>query len=128
MKTYREILEIDCVSDSGAPPKSKTMSETKYLDTKASQECFDIFSKKYFFAIFPKNVDTSKSKISRFGRSGDLTDPEWVHTYGRIGQISNFSILRCRKFVEILRKNIFGKNSNFSWVAFASKYFVSDIV
>ena len=34
---YREILEIDCVSDFAAPPKPKTISETKYLHTKASQ-------------------------------------------------------------------------------------------
>ena len=67
LKTYREIHEIDCVSDSAAPPKSKTMSEMKYLDTKASQEFFDFFFKKYFFAIFPQIFDTSKSKISRSG-------------------------------------------------------------
>ena len=74
-ETYREILEIDCVSDSAAPPKSKTMPEMKYLDTKAFQEFFDFFTKKYFFAIFSQIFDTAKSKISRSDRSGDVTDP-----------------------------------------------------
>ena len=51
--TNRKILEIDCVSDSAAPPKPKTISETKYLDTKASQEVFDFFSKNIFSQYFP---------------------------------------------------------------------------
>ena len=41
-RSDREILEIDCVSDSAAPLKPKTMLETKYLDTRASQEFFDL--------------------------------------------------------------------------------------
>ena len=53
-RTYREILEIDCVSDSAAPPEPQTMSETKYLDAKPSQEKFGIFSKIIFSQYFHK--------------------------------------------------------------------------
>ena len=81
------------------------MSETKYLDAKASQEKNEFFSKNHFFAIFLQFFDTSKS--------GDMTDPECVHTYDWIGQISKFWILRCRNFVKILRKNDFWKKTHF---------------
>ena len=46
----------------------------------------------------------------------------------QIGQISKFWILRCRNFAKILRKIFFEKKTKFSWEAFVSKYFVSDIV
>ena len=69
LRTYREILEIDHVSDSAAPPKSKTMPEMKYLDTKASQENFDFFPKNIFSQYFPK-ISTSQNPKFR-----DLADP-----------------------------------------------------
>ena len=75
-RTYREILEIDCVSDSAAPPKSKTMPEMKYLDTKASQEFFDFFSKNIFSQYFPKISTAQNPKfrdltgLAGSGRSG----------------------------------------------------------
>ena len=68
-KTYREILEIDCVSDSAAPPKSKNMPEMKYLDTKASQEFFDFFSKNIFSQYFPK------FSTPQYPKFRDLADP-----------------------------------------------------
>ena len=81
-RTYREILEIDCVSDSAAPPKCKTMPEMKYLDTKASQEFFDFFSKNIFSQYFPKFSTPQNPKFR------DLTDPAICMDTLRIGHIT----------------------------------------
>ena len=51
-RSDREILEIGYVSDSAAPLKPKTTSETKYLDTEASQEFLDFFQKIFLFLKF----------------------------------------------------------------------------
>ena len=81
-RTHREILEIDCVSDSAAPPRPKTMSETKYLHTKASQEFFDFFPKNIFSQYFPK-CSTSQNPKFR-----DLADPAIRMDIFRIGHIA----------------------------------------
>ena len=69
---HSKITKIDDVGEPPVPSQPKTMSETKYLDSKASQEKVCNFFKKYFFAIFYNFFDTSKSKISRSDRSGEI--------------------------------------------------------
>ena len=57
---------------SQTPPQPKTMRQTKYLDPKASHEKKYFFCKNHFFAEIFTFFETSKSKNSRFDRSGDV--------------------------------------------------------
>ena len=71
------MLEIDHVSDSAAPPESKTIPQMKYLDTNASQYFFGIFSENIFSQYFPKFWTPQHPKFR------DLADPA-IRRYGHI--------------------------------------------
>ena len=61
---------------SQTPPQPKTKRQTKYLDPRASHEKKNVFCKNHFFAEIFTFFETSKSKKSRSGRSGDV--PNWT--------------------------------------------------
>ena len=70
-----DFSKTDDVHAFPAPPEPKTMRQTKYLDPEASHEKKCNFFENHIFAVFLGFFDWSKSKYSRFGRSGDVSVP-----------------------------------------------------
>ena len=70
-----KISKIYVVSESPAPPQPKSMSETKYLDSKDFPEKIGIFSKNIFRNISPK-FRHLKIQISRPGEEVCLDRPD----------------------------------------------------
>ena len=72
---HRIFIKLTMFRVSQAPSHPKTMRQTKYLDPKTSHEKKDDFCKNHFFAEIFTFFETSKSKNSRSGRSGDVHLP-----------------------------------------------------
>ena len=109
-----KIIKIDVVSESPAPPQPKTMSETKYLDSKDSHEKIDNFFKKYFFAVFSQTFDISKSKFSSSDRSGDVAHLGIAGstTLQDLPDLENLDF-KISKLLENIAKNYFLKKYRF---------------
>ena len=72
---HRIFIKLTTFRVSQTLPQPKTMCQTKYLDPKASHEKTSDFCKNHSFAEIFTFFETSISKNSRSGRSGDVHIP-----------------------------------------------------